>query len=102
MGGEGSVEPTSDIDIGLWLASGLVIAVLSGAAMFWYASGSDLRACEVEIKSTLKAPSTYRRISSAGLTETVFVEYDSENEFGVPLRRKVACEVSHGTVKQLY
>jgi hypothetical protein len=58
-------------------------------------------ACEIFIKDQLKAPATYRRISSSlsrgedGIY-VVFVTYDAQNAFGVPLRSHQTCRFSPG------
>ena len=58
-------------------------------------SDKHLAACENAIRSTLKAPSSYKRISAEDVgTRTnrlIRIEYDASNSFGVPLRTKGDC-----------
>lgn len=72
-------------------------AVLIGAALL--VSGCDsknLKLCEDEIKSNLKAPSTYKRISVNNMESLISIEYDADNSFGVPLRKKGMCRIDEG------
>lgn len=66
-------------------------------AAFYYWSGADLRACDEKIKETLKAPSTYNRVSSSGTAGIYTVSYDAANSFGAPIRSEGICTVSQGT-----
>lgn len=55
-----------------------------------------LEACEREIQSTLRAPSTYRRVSATS-GPNYHISYDAENAFGVPMRGSGFCEHSGGS-----
>jgi hypothetical protein len=49
--------------------------------------------CEEAIHDVLLAPSTYQQIAVSYLDErSVYIEYDSDNEYGVPVRGRVTCE----------
>lgn len=53
-------------------------------------------ACEEYVKSTLKAPATYKRVSAdvlmdEGKNRLVMLQYDAENSFGAPLRSGEIC-----------
>lgn len=45
------------------------------------------KACDDAIKATLKAPSSYKRISKVGGK----IEYDAVNSFNAPLRGRGVC-----------
>ena len=49
--------------------------------------------CHEAIQDTLKAPSTYKLISSKRAGNMYQIEYDAENSFGVPLRGQGYCMV---------
>ncbi len=57
---------------------------------------SSLAKCDEAIKSQLKSPSSYKRISSDGSGPLIKIQYDAENSYGVALREKATCFVYRG------
>lgn len=76
----------------------LAIGVLCAVLHYSSASYQNLRKCDEEIQSQLKAPSTYERINSmdwgAGAKNSFRITYEAQNSFGVPLRSNGVCTVS--------
>jgi hypothetical protein len=70
-------------------------AVIAVAFVVWTLLPSpNARLCDEAIKETLKAPSTYRRITFSHVVERSYnVQYDASNSFGVPLRGHGSCEI---------
>ncbi len=74
---------------GIFAAFALVVA-----ALYYFSEGQrNLRKCETELKSLLKAPSTYRRIDYYGGGSIISIKYEAMNSFGVPLRSSGYCNI---------
>jgi hypothetical protein len=86
--------------------NGVVIAVIAAlvavfGGTFWAAGARERegwRLCDEAIQTTLKAPSTYRRIDGPDTfvtgTELYRITYDAQNSFGVALRSQGFCRVN--------
>ena len=76
------------------------VALIGLTVLLTGCSNPALKACDTAIKKTLRAPSTYKRVSSTGYSvdavTTISIEYDADNSFGVPLRGKGLCTVRQG------
>ena len=78
--------------------------IITGSVLALAACGrtgpTNVSLCEDAIKSTLKAPSTYRRVSvdNMGGPRHLTFEYDAQNSFGVPLRGYGYCDID-GSMK---
>jgi hypothetical protein len=70
-----------------------VLALMAYFAWFWH---PGLSQCEAAIAKSLKAPSTYKRISADGSGGSYEIEYDAANSFGVPLRGRGHCFTTGG------
>lgn len=91
-----------DNDKSLWFyLAGTAFALVSAGYAIHYFSPeqASLRACEVEIKSQLKAPATYKRVEAQAFTSMVSVTYDAANSFGVPIRSSGFCSVDKAAGK---
>jgi hypothetical protein len=83
--------------LGTFIATGLAIG-----ALIWFGEAPERKGfqlCDEAIKSTLKAPSTYRRVEGKGTYHVsgsayYSIEYDAQNSFGVPLRGHGSCQVN--------
>lgn len=80
-----------------WLVAAGLLAAFTWFA--WYGSAEQrfARACDEEIKRSLVAPSTYRRVKAELQPvyggNIVFVHYDADNAMGVPIRNTWRCTV---------
>lgn len=84
-----------DVTIAISLLSLLFIAPCLYAGWLWH---SDISSCDTSIQYKLKAPSTYRRISSKYQGSGEYqIAYDAENSFGVPLRGRGICTIDRAT-----
>ena len=76
------------------LAVGLV------AAKYYDPDPAVVRLCDEAIKGGLKAPATYKRISysqgDVNEDTVLYVTYDAQNSFGVPLRQEAGCYMDRG------
>jgi hypothetical protein len=64
-----------------------------------YLSIFDVQKCDAKISESLKAPSTYERVSFERMYGNEYlIEYDAANLFGVPLRGKGYCTVNGDSV----
>lgn len=72
------------------LAAFVILLPTLVLAGYFYWSTRLPSECEDAIKRTLKAPSTYRLISSSS-GPPYDVEYDASNSYGVPLRSTGIC-----------
>lgn len=78
----------------------IVSAILIGPFVYFNAEYlNDKSMCDIAIKSTLKAPSTYKSISYKNIAGYYDVEYDAENSFGVPIRGRGLCTIENGVAK---
>lgn len=70
-----------------------IAAIVSGCSQ----SEDAIKACETNIMSKLRSPSTYKRISGNALVDEqgheihVMIEYDAENAYGTPIREQDFC-----------
>jgi hypothetical protein len=79
------------------VAVGLIVAaMLAAMVMSDTPERSALRLCDAAIQRTLKAPSTYRRVTATGDEGSYWIEYDADNAFGVPIRGMGSCGISQG------
>ena len=63
---------------------------MAGAQAF--ASDPAILVCEAALKSTLKAPKTYERVSADLTGRSVYLTYDAVNSFNAPLRGRHKCD----------
>lgn len=96
---EAEIDPRAAADSGR-IAMWLVVAIVAGISVpsLWNLlkpaeRDLGLEACEREIKATLRAPSTYQRVSATSGPQ-YFIEYDAQNGFGVPMRGSGMCDAS--------
>lgn len=80
----------------------LLAIVLAGGSLLlheqWPAISGG-RKCDAAIKEQLKAPATYERVNQLALSSdgsSFLITYQAQNDYGVPLRRKVQCEIQDG------
>ena len=84
----------------LAIAWGLIVPPIIAAALFWLVptalAEDPVDKCDVAIQSGLAAPATYERISASasGSGDRYLVTYESQNAFGVPLRKWGECDLS--------
>lgn len=76
---------------------GLLLALLTSCSAF---DPPEVKDCEDRLISSLKAPSTYRRIKASSFViedvkppyQSVGIDYDAANSYGVPLRETRICQ----------
>lgn len=74
------------------------LALFSIIGLLGGCSNAEDRACDEAIKSTLKAPASYKRVSKRGSR----VEYDAVNSFNAPIRGHGICYYDAATGRALW
>ena len=74
------------------MRSAIVMAAIVFSSAQAFASDPAILVCEAALKSTLKAPKTYERVSADLTGRSVYLTYDAVNSFNAPLRGKHKCD----------
>ena len=67
------------------------LSIVLAAGALAGCSPPSLVACDAAIKSKLRSPSTYQRVSDSGAGEVVTIEFDAVNSYNAPIRQKATC-----------
>lgn len=74
----------------------VALAALAGC------DSTDLARCDDAIKATLKAPASYHRVSTDGISGAFWaIEYDAVNLYNAPIRAKGTCYIDGDKVQWL-
>lgn len=75
---------------------------LASLAMLAGCDSADLAKCDDAIKATLKAPASYHRVSTDGVSGAFWtIEYDAVNLYNAPIRAKGTCYIDGDKVQWL-
>lgn len=76
----------------------LVAAIILGSSPALAGEDPAILVCEAALRSALKSPKSYERVSADILSNSVFLIYDAVNSFNAPIRGKHVCEFKrHGS-----
>lgn len=89
-------QPTTNLRITFPILLASIVACLSAAQAGIFGFGDDpaIEVCEYVLKAKLKAPSSYKRITSNLIENKVIITYDAVNSFNAPIRGGKVCYFS--------
>jgi hypothetical protein len=72
------------------------LALVAPALLLQACGNSDLDACDIAIKATLRSPATYNRVAADDRPGSYVISYDAANTNGTPIRGRGTC-FPHGS-----